>query len=346
MFSLLAIASASAQFLGYGGLGMGGYGMGGYGMGGYGMSSSYGGYGMGGFGGGYGGFGVLSGDDLSDEELYELCYSDSYYCPGCYSDCSELCGCFPSNIFSGCGVPCQQGCNFNFPTFNSQCGSPCGTNFAGFGSQCAAPCGMNSGFSQYAPAQQFAPAQQCAPVYRQAPVQICQAPTPVTRSAGVLGGQASRYNNGQNCNAYGTGACGADYNNGAVCGSANSARLNAMACQRSGNRAFADKCSDEFLIRRSNEHCATGDDHYSQASANLNANNRQIAGNSACGAAHQNHCNAAGMNNRNCGNCANIQGGAMRSCATGNQCAAPVSYAAPCAAPVSYAAPCAMPCGC
>ncbi|KAK2946707.1 hypothetical protein BLNAU_18379 [Blattamonas nauphoetae] len=317
MFSLLAIASASAQFLGYGGLGMGGYGMGGYGgmssYGGYGM----GGYGMGGYGmGGYGGFGVLSGDDLSDEELYELCCSDSYYCPGCYSDCSELCGGFcASPCFSQCGSPCASPCNFQ--SYN-------------------APCAMNSGFSQ------FAPAQQCAPVYRPAPVQVCQAPTPVTRSAGVIGGQASRYNNGQNCNAYGAGACGADYNRNAICGSGNSARLNANACQRNGNRAFADKCADEFLVRRSNERCATGDDHYCQAGANLDACGRQIAGSRACGSAHQNHCNAAGMNNRNCGNTANIQGGAMRSCATGNQCAAPVSFAAP----VSYASPCAMPCGC
>ncbi|KAK2961238.1 hypothetical protein BLNAU_3684 [Blattamonas nauphoetae] len=299
MFSLLAIASASAQFLGYGGLGMGGYGMGGYG--GYGRS--YGGYGMGGYGGygmgGYGRMGYLSGDDLSDEELYELCCSDSFYCPGCYSDCDELCSGFGS-CGSPCGMSCGSPCGMN--SFGS-CGAPCGTGFNGFGSQCAAPCGMGGNFGGFAPA--------------------CQAPTPVTRSAGVLGGQASRYNNGQNCNAFGTGACGADYNSGAICGSGNSARLNANACQRNGNRAFANKCADEFMVRRCNDRCATGDDHYCQAGANLNACGSQIAGNRACGAAHNNHCNAAGMNNRACGDCCNVGGGAMRSCATGNQCASP-----------------------
>jgi len=88
--------------------------------------------------------------------------------------------------------------------------------------------------------------------------------------------------------------CG--YNKGGICGNAATARMNADACKRSGNRAFAKKCADEFLVRRANEACATGNDCYDMGRANVCASGAQIAGNRACGNANNCYNNAAGLN--------------------------------------------------
>ncbi|KAH7819638.1 uncharacterized protein MONOS_7034 [Monocercomonoides exilis] len=286
---LLSLAALTAQFWGgmggLGGLGMGGFGgMGGMGgFGGMGGMADFAGMGFGGMGGlgGLGGFGFLSGSELSEEELDELCCGSSCYPDGC---CYELCACESPCGMGACGgfAPSFGGCQQGFNGCN-------GMGYNGMG--CNGMNGMNGGFGNYGNA--------------------CQAPRMYGQTSSVQGGRGAAYANGNNANCYGAGNRNCGYNQGAICGSANGAHMNADACRAHGDRAYARKCADEMMVRRANEACTTGNNCYDMGHANMCAGSRQIAGNRACGNANNCYNNAAGMNTNSRGCCGN--GGCCRS---------------------------------
>lgn len=283
MYILLALISAvSAQFLG--GLGMGGLGYGGMGGLGYGGMGGLGYGGMGGLGyGGMGGLGYggwLSGCSLSEDDLDELCCGSDYYPSGC---CYELCGCDQCGM--GGFFPSMGG-------FGSQgCFSPCsgGFGFNGLGNGCGYGCG-------------------------------CQQPIGFNRYSSLNNGRIAGYGNGQCANCYGAGNTNAGYNQGSVCGTAGNARLNAGSCRSAGDRQFANRCADEFLVRRCNDCCSSGRDCYGNTQANLCAGGGRISGNRNCGNANCCHSNAAGMNSNSNGICGSAGCCRSSACGSGSPC--------------------------
>ncbi|KAH7816810.1 uncharacterized protein MONOS_1582 [Monocercomonoides exilis] len=285
---LLSLAALTAQFWG----GMGG--LGGMGYGGMG----YGGMGYGGLG--YGGMGFLSGSELSDDDMEEMCCGSSCYPDGC---CYELCACGSPCGMGACGGfgPMFGGCQQGFNGCNGMGSNGCngmgfnGMGFNGMGCNGLGFNGMGGGFGNYG--------------------NMCQSPRMYGQTSATEGRHGAGYANGNSANCYGAGNRNCGYNQGAVCGSANGAHMNADTMRAHGDRAYAQKCADEFLIRRSNEACSTGNDCYDMGHANMCAGSRQIAGNRACGNANNCYSNAAGMNCNSRGCCGN--GGSCRSSSCG-----------------------------
>lgn len=255
-FILALISTACAQFFGgfpMGGMGYGGMGYGGMGYGGgmYDSMYSAGGYGgMGGFGGlgGFGG-GWLCGQELSEDELDELC------CGGCCS---------------------PDGC----------CYELCGYEDGGYGSY--------GGYGYDA----------CQPVCQE---QIICRPPPqpqyYSRGVSAQDGRIAGYGRGNCANCYGAGQRDCGYNQGQICGQAGYGRLNADSARRHGDRQFARRSADEYLIRRANDCSSSGRDCYDSSRANLRAGGARVSGQRGCGNAHSCYGNAAGINSNARGYC-------------------------------------------
>lgn len=301
------IGLASAQFfgglggagMGYGSMGASSMGYGGMGYGGMGYSGmSYGGMGMGGMGmgamggvGAMGGMSWLSGDELSEDELDELCCSGCCSSEGCCSPegcCYELCGYGNDCGCGSCGGYGGMGGGFGLPFGGMGMGMGMGNQgFSGLGygfpGMCDSGCG-NMGFGGFGGMG-------------------------YGRGAEYQDGRLSGYGTGRCANCYGAGNRNLGYNTANICGSGGMARLNAGANRNAGERAYSQRCADEVMIRRANEGAMSGRDCYDQSNANLYASGGRIAGNRACGNANSCYNNAAGLNSNSNGICGSTGSG-------------------------------------
>ncbi|KAH7824457.1 uncharacterized protein MONOS_14689 [Monocercomonoides exilis] len=223
-----------------------------------------GGLGMGGFGGmgGMGGLGALGMGGMGMGGMGFLCGSELSD-----EELEEMC----------CGSCCYpDGCCYELCACAAPCDACNGMGYNGMGYNGMGCNGMNGGYGNYG--------------------NMCQAPRMYGQTSSIRGGGGAGYANGKSANCYGAGNRNCGYNQGAICGSANGAHMNADACRVHGDRAYAQKCADEFMIRRANEAISTGNDCYDMGHANMCAGSRRIAGNHACGNANNCYNNAAGLN--------------------------------------------------